>query len=202
MILVIRPQELEIWVYCTVRTDLTLDLFILELSPILLLKFGWLLNFDFLANSNLFKWQNGEYSQWKRWSWACLAQREPTTAADLGSSHHLNPRVLQWANRVPMAAHGQLYSWWQWGKKYSHSSFDHLQRLRDHSSATLHRGRRASRGRSLASCNRVQVWAPTLHGGVEDSLHRTVATRWCQHVVGQLHRYSPRGQPGVVDWVL
>jgi hypothetical protein len=94
-------------------------------------------------------------------------------------------------------------SWWQWGKKCSCSSPNHLQRLHGHSSATLHRGRIASRGRSLlTSCDQVQVWAPKLHGGVEDSLYRAATAQRCQCVVGQLHRHSPCGVPGVMGQVL
>jgi hypothetical protein len=106
---------------------------IAELSPLPLLKFWLLLSFDFWANGNLFGWHNGEYSQRTGWSRGLSGEREPTPAADLGSSHRFNLWVSRWANRVATIAHAQLYSWWQWGKKCSRSSSDHLQGLRSHS---------------------------------------------------------------------
>jgi hypothetical protein len=96
---------------------------------------------------------------------------------------NLSPRSssLTTRDRVVAAAHGQLYTWGQWCKKYSRSSFNHLQRLCGYSSTALHWGMRASRGQPLASCNRVQVFAPALYGSAEDSLHRASAAWWANY---------------------
>jgi hypothetical protein len=63
------------------------------------------------------------------WGRELSREREPASTVKFGSSDCLDPWVPQRADRVVAAAHFQLHPWWQWGKKFSSSSSDHLQQL-------------------------------------------------------------------------
>jgi hypothetical protein len=145
----------------------------------------------------MFGWQNGEHSQQTGWGRELPRKREFASTVEFGSGDRLDPWVPRRADRGAKAARGQLYSWWQQGKKCSHSY--HLQRLCGHSPAVLYRGRRASWG--LASDDGVQVWALVLHWSAEDPLHSATAAWWRQRMVGQLHHHSPHGLSSTVGWI-